>query len=64
MFLPPEQVVSPELLVTDGAPGNLAANLEAASQILAEQEQIPEPAPLSVFQNALYTRGLPDAITG
>ena len=64
VFLTPEQVASPEWLGTDGAPGNLAANPEAASQFLAEQKQIPEPAALSVFQNALYTKGLPDAITG
>jgi taurine transport system substrate-binding protein len=63
VFLTPAQLVSPEWLGTDGAPGNLAANLQSASQFLAEQKQIPEPAPLSVFQNALYTRGLPDAIT-
>ncbi len=63
VFLTPAQLVSPEWLGTDGAPGNLAANLQSASQFLAEQKQIPEPAPLNVFQNALYTRGLPDAIT-
>jgi taurine transport system substrate-binding protein len=63
VFLTPAQLVSPEWLGTDGEPGNLAANLQSASQFLAEQKQIPEPAPLSVFQNASYTRGLPDAIT-
>ena len=63
VFLTPAQLVSPEWLGTDGAPGNLAVNLQSASQFLAEQKQIPEPSPLNVFQNALYTRGLPDAIT-
>lgn len=62
VFLTPAQLVSPEWLGTDGAPGNLAVNLQSASQFLAEQKQIPEPSPLNVFQNALYTRGLPDAI--
>ena len=62
-FLTPEQVASPEWLGTDGKPGNLAANLASASQFLADQKQIPAPAPLSTFQNALYTTGLPDALT-
>jgi len=64
VFLTPEQVASPDWLGVDGQPGNLAANLESASQFLADQKQIPAPAPLKVFQDALYTRGLPDAITG
>lgn len=63
VFLTPEQLASPEWLGSDGKPGNLAANLQSASQFLAEQKQIPQPAPLSVFQNALYTTGLPDVIT-
>lgn len=63
VFLTPDQVASPEWLGTEGKPGNLAANLESASQFLAEQKQIPAAAPLSVFQNALYTTGLPNAIT-
>ena len=63
VFLTPDQVASPEWLGTDGKPGNLAANLESASQFLADQKQIPAPAPLSVFQGALYTSGLPDALT-
>lgn len=63
VFLTPQQVASPEWLGTEGAPGNLAANLESASQFLADQKQIPAPAPLATFQNALYVKGLPDAIT-
>ena len=63
IFLTPEQVASPEWLGTDGKPGNLAANLASASQFLADQKQIPSPAPLSTFQNAIYTTGLPDALT-
>jgi taurine transport system substrate-binding protein len=56
-------VASPEWLGTDGEPGNLAANLESASQFLAEQKQIPAAAPLSVFQDAIYTTGLPDVLS-
>lgn len=63
VFLTPQQVASPEWLGTQGAPGNLAANLESASQFLAEQKQIPAAAPITVFQDALYTQGLPDVIT-
>lgn len=63
VFLTPDQVASPEWLGTDGNPGNLAASLQNASQFLAEQKQIPAPAPLEVFQNALYTTGLPNALS-
>jgi taurine transport system substrate-binding protein len=62
-FLTPAEVASPEWLGTDGEPGNLAANLESASQFLAEQKQIPAAAPLSVFQDAIYTTGLPDVLS-
>ncbi|MDQ1304863.1 MAG: taurine transport system substrate-binding protein [Actinomycetota bacterium] len=63
VFLTPAEVASAKWLGSDGKPGNLAADLESASQFLADQKQIPAPAPLSVFQNALYTKGLPDALT-
>ncbi|MDT5181473.1 MAG: taurine transport system substrate-binding protein [Mycobacterium sp.] len=62
VYLTPEQVSSPEWLGSDGAPGNIAANLESASQFLAEQKQIPAAAPLKTFQDAIYTKGLPDAL--
>lgn len=62
VFLTPDQVASPQWLGTDGKPGNLAVDLHSASQFLADQKQIPAPAPLSAFQNALYTTGLPDAL--
>jgi taurine transport system substrate-binding protein len=63
VFLTPQEVASPQWLGTQGNPGNLAVNLESASQFLAEQKQIPVAAPLQTFQNAIYTQGLPDAIT-
>jgi taurine transport system substrate-binding protein len=62
VYLTPEQLTSPEWLGTEGAPGNLAANLESASQFLAEQKQIPAAAPLKTFQDAIYTKGLPGAL--
>lgn len=63
VFLTPAEVASPQWLGSDGKPGNLAANLESASRFLADQKQIPAPAALTVFQNALYTQGLPDVLT-
>ncbi len=63
VYLTPEEVASPEWLGSDGKPGNIAANLQSASQFLAEQKQIPAAAPLEAFQDAIYTKGLPGAIT-
>jgi taurine transport system substrate-binding protein len=37
--------------------------LQSTSQFMAEQKQIPAAAPLSVFENALYTRGLPNVLS-
>ncbi|SHU31072.1 taurine-binding periplasmic protein [Mycobacteroides abscessus subsp. abscessus] len=37
-------------------------DLQSASQFLADQKQIPAAAPLATFENAVYTKGLPDAI--
>ena len=62
MFLTPEQISSPEWLGTEGAPGNLAVNLQSAAQFLAEQKQIDSVPDLAVFQNALYVKGLPDVL--
>lgn len=62
-YLTPQEVASAEWLGSDGEPGNLAVNLESASQFLADQKQIPAAAPLSVFQAALYTKGLPGVLT-
>ncbi|MCV7172461.1 ABC transporter substrate-binding protein [Mycobacterium manitobense] len=62
-FLTPAEIASPEWLGADGSPGNLAANLQSASQFLFEQKQIEAAAPLKTFQDALYTTGLPGALT-
>ena len=62
VYLTPAEVASAEWLGSDGKPGNIAANLESASQFLAEQKQIPSAAPLKTFQDAIYTKGLPDAL--
>jgi taurine transport system substrate-binding protein len=63
VFPTPAEVASPEWLGSDGNPGNLAVNLQSASQFLAEQKQIPAGAPLQAFQDAIYTNGLPGVIT-
>ncbi|ORA31487.1 glycine betaine ABC transporter substrate-binding protein [Mycobacterium aquaticum] len=63
VYLTPEQVASPEWLGTEGKPGNVAVNLQSASQFLADQKQIPAPSPLTTFQDAIYTKGLPGVLT-
>lgn len=63
VFLRPDQVASQTWLGTDGEPGNLATQLQSTSQFLADQKQIPTAAPLPVFENALYTRGLPKVLS-
>jgi len=63
VYLTPAEVASPAWLGAEGAPGNIAVNLQSASAFLAEQKQIPAAAPLQTFQNAIYVKGLPDVIT-
>jgi taurine transport system substrate-binding protein len=63
VYLTPVEVASAEWLGSDGKPGNIAANLQSASQFLAAQLQIPSAASLPTFQDAIYTKGLPGAIT-
>ncbi|MGE2732055.1 glycine betaine ABC transporter substrate-binding protein [Mycolicibacterium vaccae] len=62
VFVSRQDLSSPEWLGTAGNPGNLAANLQSASQFLADQKQIPEAGPLATFQDAIYTQGLPDVL--
>ncbi len=63
VYLTPEEVASTEWLGSEGNSGNIAVNLESASQFLAEQKQIPAAAPLKTFQDAIYTKGLPGVLT-
>ncbi|TDL11910.1 glycine/betaine ABC transporter substrate-binding protein [Mycolicibacterium obuense] len=62
VYLTPDEVASAEWLGAEGKPGNIAANLQSASQFLAEQKQIPEAAPLQTFSDAVYTKGLPSVL--
>jgi taurine transport system substrate-binding protein len=63
VFLTPDEVGSPEWLGSDGKPGNIAVNLQSASQFLADQKQIPSAASLETFQDAIYTKGLPGVLS-
>ncbi|WP_078311720.1 MULTISPECIES: ABC transporter substrate-binding protein [unclassified Mycobacterium] len=63
IYLTPGEIVSPKWLGEDGKPGHIAVDLQSASQFLAEQKQIPTAAPLSTFENAVYTKGLPGVIS-
>ncbi|HEX2283685.1 MAG TPA: ABC transporter substrate-binding protein, partial [Mycobacterium sp.] len=62
VYLTPTEVASPEWLGSEGTPGNIAVNLQSASQFLADQKQIPSAAPLQTFQDAIYTKGLPGVL--
>ncbi|QNG18657.1 ABC transporter substrate-binding protein [Rhodococcus triatomae] len=62
VFLSPAELTSPEWLGTEDAVGSLAVNLQAASQFLAEQNQIDAAPPLETFQDAIYVKGLPDVL--
>jgi taurine transport system substrate-binding protein len=62
VFLSEQELTSAEWLGVDGQPGNLAQNLQSAAQFLAEQKQIPAAPDLATFQDAIYTKGLPDVL--
>ena len=49
VYLTPAEVASTEWLGSEGKPGNIAANLQSASQFLADQKQIPSAASLQTF---------------
>ena len=62
VYLTDQQLTSAEWLGTDGAPGNIAQNLQSAAQFLTDQKQIPSAPDLATFQKALYTKGLPSVL--
>lgn len=62
-FLTAAELTSPTWLGVDGQPGNLAENLHSAAEFLAAQQQIPSAPPLSTFQQAIYTKGLPGVLS-
>lgn len=63
IYLTPGEVASPKWLGEEGRPGHIAIDLQSASQFLADQKQIPTASPLSTFENAIYTKGLPSVIS-
>lgn len=62
VYLTPEELTSPTWLGTEDSVGNIAVNLQSASEFLASQNQIPAAAPLQTFQDAIYVKGLPDVL--
>ncbi|MDL9937949.1 ABC transporter substrate-binding protein [Gordonia sp. ABSL1-1] len=62
-YLTIDELTSPTWLGVDGKVGNVAENLHSAAVFLAEQQQIPSAPPLSAFQSAIYTKGLPGVLT-
>jgi taurine transport system substrate-binding protein len=62
VYLTEQQLTSPDWLGADGAPGNIAQNLQSAAQFLTEQKQIPAAPDLATFQKGLYTKGLPNVL--
>nr|WP_238526436.1 ABC transporter substrate-binding protein [Gordonia neofelifaecis] len=64
VFLTRDQLVSDQWLGTQGKPGRVADNLQSAAVFLAGQHQIPAAPSIDAFRAAIYTEGLPDAITG
>ncbi|MEU9807899.1 glycine betaine ABC transporter substrate-binding protein [Mycobacterium sp. NPDC050853] len=63
IYLTPEEIASPKWIGGEGKPGHIAVDLESASRFLADQKQIPAAAPLTTFENAIYTKGLPGVIS-
>jgi taurine transport system substrate-binding protein len=64
IYLTGARLSTPEWLGTDGTPGGLAQNLQSAAEFLAEQKQIPAAPDIATFRQAIYTKGLPDVLTG
>ena len=64
VYLTPTELTSETWLGTDGKPGNLATNLHDAAVFLNGQKQIPAVPEESVFDSAIYTKGLPGVLSG
>ena len=62
VYLTPSELTSPTWLGTDGKPGNVAKNLHDAAVFLSAQKQIPAVPEQSVFDSAVYTKGLPGVL--
>ena len=62
VYLTRAELTSPTWLGTDGKPGNISKNLHDAALFLSEQKQIPAVPEQSVFESAIYTKGLPGVL--
>ena len=62
VYLTPAELTRPTWLGTDGKPGNISKNLHDAALFLSEQKQIPAVPEQSVFDSAIYTKGLPGVL--
>ncbi|RCG26555.1 glycine/betaine ABC transporter substrate-binding protein [Sphaerisporangium album] len=63
VFLDPADLSGPEWLGTPEKPGGLAGNLVSAAEFLKEQKKIDAVPDLATVQKAIYTKGLPDALS-
>ncbi|GAB4588318.1 taurine ABC transporter substrate-binding protein [Nocardia sp. IFM 10818] len=62
VFLTKTQLTSADWLGSEGAVGNIAANLRSAAEFLAAQRQIDAAPPAQTFQDAIYVKGLPGVL--
>lgn len=63
VYLTPAELASATWLGTEKEPGKAASYLHDAAVFLAEQKQIPAAPDQSVFDNAIYRKGLPDELS-
>ncbi|MBE3009638.1 ABC transporter substrate-binding protein [Microbispora sp. NEAU-D428] len=63
VFLKPADLASPEWLGTPDKVGGLAQNLVSAAQFLKDQQKIDAVPDLATVERAIYTKGLPGALT-
>jgi taurine transport system substrate-binding protein len=64
VFLKPAALATDEWLGTPGKVGKLADNLRSAAQFLKDQKKIDAVPDLATIQSAIYTKGLPDVLSG
>ena len=63
VFLKPADLSSPEWLGTEAQVGKLADNLVSAAEFLKAQQKIDAVPDLATVQQAVYVKGLPDALS-
>ncbi|MET8159699.1 glycine betaine ABC transporter substrate-binding protein [Sphaerisporangium sp. NPDC005289] len=63
VFLKPADLPGPEWLGTPGKPGGLARDLLSAAEFLKSQQKIDAVPDLATVGDAIYNKGLPDALS-